>query len=167
MEGSATLITNSGFPGGVKTPCPLQQKLTKNTISSSQAVRRPSVLLSLLIEKPSYSIGGTAGCVVASRLATADPDLRILVLEAGPETYNDPAHTLPTRFPSHLAPGSRTMRVHASRPSAALGGRSAYVHCGQCLGGGSSVNCTSSRLPLSPPRRFVFGCIIGTTRTQP
>ncbi|KAI0294584.1 alcohol oxidase-like protein [Russula brevipes] len=84
--------------------------------------------------------GGTAGCVVAGRLAAADPDLRILILEAGPETHNNPAHTQPFRFPSHLAPGSRTTRVHTSRPSAALGGRSAAVPCGQCLGGGSSVN---------------------------
>jgi hypothetical protein len=34
--------------------------------------------------------GGTAACVVASRLATADANLRILLLEAGPTTYNDP-----------------------------------------------------------------------------
>ncbi|KAI0247160.1 alcohol oxidase-like protein [Lactifluus subvellereus] len=84
--------------------------------------------------------GGAAGCIVAGRLAAADPNLRILVLEAGPTTYNDPAHTQPMRYPTHLASGSRTMRVHTSRPSAALGGRSATVQCGQCLGGGGSVN---------------------------
>ena len=54
---------------------------------------------------------------------------------------------------SHLLPGSRTVRKHESRPSAALGGRSAIVHTGQCLGGGGSVNCaySSSRslLPCS------------------
>lgn len=90
-------------------------------------------------------VGGAAGCVVAGRLATADPDLRILVLEAGPPTHNDPTHTQPGRFLSHLAPGSRTVRVHNTRPSAALGGRSAAVPCGQCLGGGGSVNCTFLR----------------------
>ncbi|KAH9959185.1 alcohol oxidase-like protein [Russula dissimulans] len=84
--------------------------------------------------------GGTAGCVLASRLAAANPDLHIVILEAGPVTYNDPAHTQPARFPSNLAPGSRTVRVHTSRPSAALGGRSVAVPCGQCLGGGGSVN---------------------------
>ncbi len=88
-------------------------------------------------------IGGAAGCVVAGRLAAADPDLRILVLEAGPTTYNNPTHRQPAHFLSHIAPGSRTVRVHASRPSAALGNRSAIVPCGQCLGGGGSVNCTS------------------------
>jgi hypothetical protein len=89
------------------------------------------------------STGGAAGCIVAGRLAAADPDLHILVLEAGPLTYNNPAHRHPARFLSHLAPGSRTVRVHASPPSAALGNRRALVPCGQCLGGGGSVNCTS------------------------
>ncbi|KAH9987565.1 alcohol oxidase-like protein [Russula vinacea] len=84
--------------------------------------------------------GGAAGCIVAGRLAAADPDLRILVLEAGPPTHNNPAHRQPARFLSHIAPGSRTVRVHASRPSAALGDRSTLVPCGQCLGGGGSIN---------------------------
>ena len=103
----------------------------------------PLLSCPVLFQQTGHPIGGAAGCVVAGRLAAADRDLRILVLEAGPLTYNDPAHTLPARFLSHLAPGSRTVRVHTSRPSAALGGRSALVPCGQCLGGGGSVNCTS------------------------
>ncbi|KAH9033868.1 alcohol oxidase-like protein [Lactarius pseudohatsudake] len=84
--------------------------------------------------------GGTAACVIAGRLAAADANLRVLLLEAGPTTYNDPAHTQPLRFLSHLAPGSRTVRAHVSQPSAALGGRTTTVASGQCLGGGSSVN---------------------------
>ncbi len=91
---------------------------------------------------------------IISRLATADPDLRILVLEAGLPTYNDPAHTQPARFLSHIAPGSRTMREHVGRPSAALGGRSAIVHVGQCLGGGGSVNCVCFFSSASPPPSF-------------
>ncbi|KAH8989704.1 alcohol oxidase-like protein [Lactarius akahatsu] len=88
-------------------------------------------------------IGGTAACVIAGRLAAADANLRVLILEAGPTTYNDPAHTQPLRFLSHLAPGSRTVRVHVSQPSAALGGRTTIVHHGQCLGSGGSVNYMS------------------------
>ncbi|KAI9453454.1 alcohol oxidase-like protein [Lactarius psammicola] len=84
--------------------------------------------------------GGTAACVIASRLAAADADLRILLLEAGPTTYNDPAHTQPLNFLNHLAPGSRTSRAHVSQPSVALGGRTTTVSCGQCLGGGGSIN---------------------------
>ncbi|KAH9054564.1 alcohol oxidase-like protein [Lactarius deliciosus] len=84
--------------------------------------------------------GGTAACVIASRLAVADASLRVLLLEAGPTTYNNPAHTQPLRSSGHLASGSRTVRAHISRPSAALGGRAIMVPCGQCLGGGGSVN---------------------------
>jgi alcohol oxidase len=103
-----------------------------------QLSQYPNLSISLLRRR---LVGGTAGCVLASRLAAANPDLHIVILEAGPVTYNDPAHTQPARFPSNLAPGSRTVRVHTSRPSAALGGRSVAVPCGQCLGGGGSVNC--------------------------
>ncbi|KAH9046729.1 alcohol oxidase-like protein [Lactarius hengduanensis] len=84
--------------------------------------------------------GGAAACVIAGRLATADANLRVLILEAGPTTYNDPAHTQPLSFLSHHAPGSCTVRAHVSQPSAALGGRTTIVHHGQCLGGGGSVN---------------------------
>ncbi|KAH9013882.1 alcohol oxidase-like protein [Lactarius pseudohatsudake] len=84
--------------------------------------------------------GGAAACVIAGRLAAADADLRVLILEAGSTTFNDPAHTQPLSFLSHLAPGSRTVRAHVSQPSAALGGRTTTVPCGQCLGGGGSVN---------------------------
>ncbi|KAH8979359.1 alcohol oxidase-like protein [Lactarius hatsudake] len=84
--------------------------------------------------------GGAAACVIAGRLAAADANLRVLILEAGPMTYNNPAHTQPLSFLSHLAPGSRTVRAHVSQPSAALGGRATIVPHGQCLGGGGSVN---------------------------
>ncbi|KAI9447383.1 alcohol oxidase-like protein [Lactarius indigo] len=84
--------------------------------------------------------GGTAACVVAGRLAAADANLRILLLEAGPTTYNDPAHTQPLNFLSHLAPGSHTSRAYVTQPSAALGGRTTIVPAGQCLGGGGSIN---------------------------
>lgn len=33
--------------------------------------------------------GGTAGCVIASRLAEALPDLKILMIEAGPSDLDD------------------------------------------------------------------------------
>ena len=92
--------------------------------------------------------GGTAACVVASRLAVADTNLRVLLLEAGPTTYNNPVHTVPLNGLVHVAPGSRTVRAHVSHPSAALGGRPAIVQSGQCLGGGGSMNCASRPSPL-------------------
>src|ERR1700742_3049193 len=88
----------------------LPSRLMKNTTSLSRAVRHLSPLptLSLLRGCPT---GGTAGCVVASRLATADPDLRLLVLEAGPPTNDIPAHRYPAHLLSHIMPGSQTTRA--------------------------------------------------------
>ncbi|KAH9852914.1 alcohol oxidase-like protein [Lenzites betulinus] len=86
--------------------------------------------------------GGTCGCIIAARLAAADPSLSILVLEAGPPTHNDPLHLQPARYLYHLRPGSTTVRFHVGKESAALGGRAPVVPCGQCVGGGSSVNFT-------------------------
>ncbi|KAI8986150.1 alcohol oxidase-like protein [Trametes punicea] len=84
--------------------------------------------------------GGTAGCVVAGRLAAADPSLSILVVESGPVTRDDPLHTQPARYLYHLRPESTTVKFHVGKHSPALGGRAPIVPCGQCLGGGSSVN---------------------------
>lgn len=41
--------------------------------------------------------GGTAGCVVAGRLAE-DPGLSILLIEAGPPNEKVPASAIPPRF---------------------------------------------------------------------
>lgn len=78
---------------------------------------------------------------MAGRLAAAAPDLKILVLEAGPGTKDDPAHIQPARFITHYVPTANTVRFHFSQPSDALGGRPLPVIAGQCLGGGSSINC--------------------------
>ncbi len=86
-------------------------------------------------------IGGTSGCVVAGRLAAADPTLSILVIEAGPPTRDDDLHTQPARYRYHLRPETTTIKFHTAHESAALGGRAPVVPCGQCVGGGSSVNC--------------------------
>ncbi|KAF8262161.1 alcohol oxidase-like protein [Lactarius quietus] len=84
--------------------------------------------------------GGAAACVVAGRLAAADASLRVLLLEAGPTTYHNPAHTVPLNFRKNFGPDSRTIRQHVSQPSSTLGGRTIAVPCGQCLGGGGSIN---------------------------
>ena len=87
------------------------------------------------------STGGTCACIVAGRLADADPSLRILIVEAGPPTRDDPLHAQPSRYLYHLRPDSSTVRFNVGAPSASLGGRAPIVPCGQCVGGGSSVNC--------------------------
>lgn len=90
------------------------------------------------------SAGGTAACVTAGRLAKASPHLRILILETGPLTKDVLTHVQPARFAAHLVPGAETVRFHFDRMSDALGGRQGIVVAGQCLGGGSSVNCNYS-----------------------
>ncbi|KAK0727721.1 GMC oxidoreductase [Lasiosphaeria miniovina] len=84
--------------------------------------------------------GGAAGCVVASRLAAADPKLSILVIEGGTNNYNNPTVTNPMLFGYHLAPTSKTVNVYQAKTAPQLAGRAPVVHTGGILGGGSSVN---------------------------
>ena len=86
------------------------------------------------------SIGGTTACLIAGRLADADPSLKILVLEAGPHTRDDLAHTQPGRAMNHLAPTSKTVAFIVSNPEKELLGRASVVPYGHCVGGLSSVN---------------------------
>ncbi|KAI0043154.1 GMC oxidoreductase [Auriscalpium vulgare] len=84
--------------------------------------------------------GGTAAGVLVGRLLAAAPSLRILMLEAGPSTRDKDAHVQPGRFMDSFTSDSSTIKFHKSKPSEALAGRELDVPCGQCLGGGSSVN---------------------------
>ncbi|PCH43102.1 GMC oxidoreductase [Wolfiporia cocos MD-104 SS10] len=91
--------------------------------------------------------GGTCACVIASRLSSADPNLRILMLEAGPPTHEDLAHVQPARFLTHLRPTSTTVKFMVGKKSNDLGGKAPIVPRGACLGGGSSVNFTMYTRP--------------------
>ncbi|KAJ6552485.1 glucose-methanol-choline oxidoreductase, partial [Mycena vulgaris] len=84
--------------------------------------------------------GGTAGCIIASRLATAFPDFTILVLESGPTTKDKKEHIQPGQLLAHSAPLSKTMKFYTSTPSEHVCGRSVIVPSARCIGGGSSVN---------------------------
>ncbi|KAH8682575.1 alcohol oxidase-like protein [Xylariales sp. PMI_506] len=84
--------------------------------------------------------GGTAGCIVASRLAEADPNLSILVIEGGPDNYNDPSVVNPAFFLQHLLPTSKTALFYKANKAEQLAGREAIVPSGGMLGGGSSIN---------------------------
>ncbi|KAI0477070.1 alcohol oxidase [Xylariaceae sp. FL0804] len=70
--------------------------------------------------------GGTAGCIVAARLAEVDPGLSVLVLKSGPNGVGNPA----IDYPAFLS----------SNPSPDLDGREITVPCGAVLGGGSAIN---------------------------
>ncbi|QUC20527.1 uncharacterized protein UV8b_04768 [Ustilaginoidea virens] len=84
--------------------------------------------------------GGTAACVVAGRLAEADPSLAILLVERGPNNLDDAAVLTPALYRSHLLPGSKTTIFYKANREAAINGRQAVVPAGGVLGGGSSIN---------------------------
>ncbi|KAG8414392.1 hypothetical protein J3459_014779 [Metarhizium acridum] len=84
--------------------------------------------------------GGTAACIIAGRLAEADPSLSILIVEQGPNNLNDPTIVTPAIYLSHLQPTSKTAIFYKSNKEEALNGREAVVPAGGVLGGGSSIN---------------------------
>ncbi|KAH7014854.1 alcohol oxidase-like protein [Ilyonectria destructans] len=84
--------------------------------------------------------GGTAGCIIAGRLAAADPNLSILVIEQGQDNYNVPTITNPALYLTHLAPTSTTALFYKGNKAAQLADREAIVPSGGTLGGGSSIN---------------------------
>ncbi|RDL38488.1 FAD protein [Venustampulla echinocandica] len=87
-----------------------------------------------------FAGGGTAACVAAGRLAKANPELKILLVEGGKNNFNNPTVTNPAVFLSHLAPDSKTALFYKSKKSEHLNGREAVVPMGGILGGGSSIN---------------------------
>ncbi|KIJ11507.1 alcohol oxidase, partial [Paxillus involutus ATCC 200175] len=84
--------------------------------------------------------GGTTACVVAGRLAAADPSLKILVVESGQHSRDLPIHVQPCQFIANLAPDSTTVSFHVGKPSEHLNGRAPIMQCGRSVGGGSTVN---------------------------
>lgn len=58
-----------------------------------------------------FAGGGTAACVAAGRLAKANPDLKILLVEGGRNNFQDPTVTNPAVYLSHLAQDSKTALV--------------------------------------------------------
>ena len=63
--------------------------------------------------------GGAAGCALAHRIS-ADPSVRVLLLEAGPDERPD-VLSAPARWPETL--GGRYDYGYISTPQAAVGGR--------------------------------------------
>jgi choline dehydrogenase-like flavoprotein len=79
---------------------------------------------------------GSAGCVVATRLAE-DPNVSVTVLEAGPPD-TDPEIQIPLAFGQLLK--SRIDWDFASEPEPGLDSRRIYLPRGRVLGGSSSLN---------------------------
>ncbi|KAJ7650020.1 GMC oxidoreductase-domain-containing protein [Roridomyces roridus] len=87
-----------------------------------------------------FAGGGATACVVAGRLAEADPTLKILIIEAGKHTKDDPIYVQPARFFANLASGGESCFYHIAKPSEALGNRPCIIPSGRGVGGGSVVN---------------------------
>jgi choline dehydrogenase len=87
---------------------------------------------------------GSAGCVLANRL-TEDPDLRVLLLEAGPPDTLDAIHT-PERFQETWFADCTSQYLTEEEPYlwsdqlAPKQGRRVFYPQGKTLGGGSSIN---------------------------
>lgn len=79
---------------------------------------------------------GTAGCVVAARLAD-QKSARVLLIEAG-EEYTGPEVAEPALWPMNL--GSKRDWAFEGQPNPHLNGRRLPLSMGKGLGGGSSIN---------------------------
>ncbi|TGJ79688.1 hypothetical protein E0Z10_g9085 [Xylaria hypoxylon] len=84
--------------------------------------------------------GGSAGCIIASRLADADRGLSILVIEGGTTNENVVDLMHPAFMAKSLGPESKYNHYYKAVQSEALGNRELVVPTGGVLGGGSSVN---------------------------
>jgi choline dehydrogenase-like flavoprotein len=77
---------------------------------------------------------------VAARLADANRNATILVVERGPNNYNDPTVIHPALYRANFDPNKGTMLFYMTGVEEQLASRPVFISAGGLLGGGSSVN---------------------------
>ena len=85
-------------------------------------------------------IGGTAGCIIASRIAEHSPNLSVLVIEQGANNKDVPHIVNPVFYLQNLQPTAKTALFYKGNKAPQLADREPIVPCGGTLGGGSSIN---------------------------
>ncbi|KAF5375974.1 hypothetical protein D9757_009477 [Collybiopsis confluens] len=87
--------------------------------------------------------GGPAGCVVAGRLAFADPNLKVMLIEGGANNRDDPWVYRPGIYVRNMQNdgiNEKATFYTDTMASSYLRGRQSIVPCANILGGGSSIN---------------------------
>lgn len=102
-----------------------------------------------MASSPDYIIvgGGTSGLVVASRLSE-DPEVQVLVLEAGKDLTSDIRVNVPAFWMTLL--GSDAAWLFQTVPQPGLAGRTIRVPQGKALGGSSAINGQAWIAPGQP-----------------
>lgn len=77
---------------------------------------------------------------MAGRLAAADPDLSILVIEWGRDNHDDPLVVNPAFWRFLFPPAAKSSIFYEGNQAPQLADRSPVVPAGGILGGGSSIN---------------------------
>lgn len=81
--------------------------------------------------------GGSAGCALAARLS-ADPNRRVILLEAGSEDHNPILQLMSSKFLKR--PGPDLDWHYLTEPDPNMGGRPRHWPRGKVLGGSSAIN---------------------------
>ncbi len=100
---------------------------------------------------------GSAGCVLANRL-TADPALRVILIEAGNEA-TDPRIADPSAWP--MLQGSAVDWAFATTPQPGLAGRAHAWPRGRVIGGSSAIHAMGHM--RGHPRDFDAWAAAGAT----